>query len=626
MNRILLSILFPLILGGCSLISDFDQPLELPDGSPTICTDDEDCDDGEPCTIHVCRNGACEMAEGGDTRDRDGDGVASRACGGDDCNDDNREISPNAEETCNGIDDNCSGEVDDGEGFECIFERAGEECETTCGSTGIQRCNSECLWECDPPSETCNGADDDCDGECDEGNQCCAGAIVECTTDCGTTGTQMCQSDCRLPTECTPPREICNERDDDCDDVIDEPDELRLTDAVSFSQSPSLAWNGSEYGVAWTDNRNATEETIYDFDVYFARIDASGALIPGSEVQLTSGINQSAYPSLLWVRDEWVVAFTDDRSDRYEIYLARLDASGALIDENRISDADEANSTITDIAATDTGFAVIWNDRRDAGVLELTRYNPYLVILDGEGNPVSENIRLDAVDAENDIALAPAVAWSGSELGVVWSDYRAGASTRHLVYQRVSADGTLLGENVELTGLSDDGNLADLAEYPDILWNGDSFTVLWRDRTLDDSTDQLFTRRISPNGERLGSENQQITNSATQIVLPRFAWSGSDHAVTYFEGTDEVSDVFVTRLDETGARIGSPRRITSRSTRSFINYIIFRVDFIPAIAWNGSSYAVVWPDNRDDDCEARGEDRGCLDWDELYFATDICLP
>ena len=47
--------------------------------------------------------------------DSDGDGYKTD----EDCNDTLASVNPEAEETCNGIDDNCDGQVDESEGCSC---------------------------------------------------------------------------------------------------------------------------------------------------------------------------------------------------------------------------------------------------------------------------------------------------------------------------------------------------------------------------------------------------------------------------------------------------------------------------------------------------------------------------
>jgi hypothetical protein len=44
--------------------------------------------------------------------DADGDGFDSSVCGGDDCADGNAAVFPGADEVCNGIDDDCDGQID----------------------------------------------------------------------------------------------------------------------------------------------------------------------------------------------------------------------------------------------------------------------------------------------------------------------------------------------------------------------------------------------------------------------------------------------------------------------------------------------------------------------------------
>jgi hypothetical protein len=125
-------------------------------------------------------------------------------------------------ESCNGVDDNCDGETD--EGFPC---RVGESvsCTTSCGSGGTGSCSLACEIPngpaCTPPAESCNGLDDDCDTVCDNGLGCCQGQAGSCTTSTGAPGSHTCSATCAWGT-CTATGEACNGVDDDGDTRCDE--------------------------------------------------------------------------------------------------------------------------------------------------------------------------------------------------------------------------------------------------------------------------------------------------------------------------------------------------------------------------------------------------------------------
>jgi hypothetical protein len=100
-----------------------------------------------------------------------------------DCNDDptsgGASVYPGAQEACNGLDDDCDGQVD---------EELVRACSTVCG-TGTETCEDGQWVNCTAPpveEEICDGEDNDCDGQVDED------LVRDCSTDCGT-GTETCE-------------------------------------------------------------------------------------------------------------------------------------------------------------------------------------------------------------------------------------------------------------------------------------------------------------------------------------------------------------------------------------------------------------------------------------------------
>lgn len=77
---------------------------------PRTCGGPGDCDDGNACTVDQCVSGACMPI----ARDADMDGRGDAACGGDDCDDGNPNVSPARPEQCgNGVDDDCNAGTSD---------------------------------------------------------------------------------------------------------------------------------------------------------------------------------------------------------------------------------------------------------------------------------------------------------------------------------------------------------------------------------------------------------------------------------------------------------------------------------------------------------------------------------
>ena len=192
----------------CGSDCDDTDPGRRPGAEEYLCDGvDEDCDDSTDGDSDEDMDGfdVCEPEDPGDT-----DGLPA------DCDDKKAVVSPESDEVCDAIDNDCDGEVDEG------FDGDGDGF-TFC-SVPID-CDDEDVSRYPGAPELCNGADDDCDGEPSAAEFDLDGdRYVACSGWTGTPGLILGGGDCdetradRYPGA----MEIADLVDNDCDGEVDE--------------------------------------------------------------------------------------------------------------------------------------------------------------------------------------------------------------------------------------------------------------------------------------------------------------------------------------------------------------------------------------------------------------------
>lgn len=152
----------------------------------------------------------------------------------------NGEVLPSAAEKCDGKDDNCDGQVD--EGCECLPGTT-QPCYSGLPATkgvgpckeGQQACDTEgklgpCVGEVVPKAETCDGTDESCTGVADDGltAPACTLAVGVCTGATKTCGGASGWVDCTtadyqaISADYEPVETKCDNKDNDCNGQVDE--------------------------------------------------------------------------------------------------------------------------------------------------------------------------------------------------------------------------------------------------------------------------------------------------------------------------------------------------------------------------------------------------------------------
>jgi len=101
---------------------------------------------------------------------------------------------------------------------------------------------------------------------------------------------------------------------------------------------PAVASDGTNFLVVWIDMRNRDSSW---FDVYGARVSASGEVLDPGGIPICTNLSAAYYPDVAFDGTNYFVVWSDDRdaaegNPRLEIYGARVSPGGAVLDPSGI--------------------------------------------------------------------------------------------------------------------------------------------------------------------------------------------------------------------------------------------------------------------------------------------------
>ena len=155
---------------------------------------------------------------------------------------------------------------------------------------------------------------------------------------------------------------VCGARVDNSGVVLDTSGIAISTDYI-WRVNPAVASDGTDYFVAWAQGRR-----MDSLDIYGARVTESGTVLDTSGIAISTVIGAQGSPSVAFDGTNYLVVWTDFRFVPYsDIYGARVDTSGVVLNpypsEILVSTAD--GDQVTPFVSFDgTNYLVVWEDAR----------------------------------------------------------------------------------------------------------------------------------------------------------------------------------------------------------------------------------------------------------------------
>ncbi len=321
---------------------------------------------------------------------------------------------------------------------------------------------------------------------------------------------------------------------------------------------PSLVWDGSAWGLSWSDRRANPEEAVW-----FNRLSTVPAKLLALDVKLSGSESKNSQSSLVWTGAEFMAAWIGGNGPQYSVLLRRVDASGTLLGTLRSFPASNYSRCHTTLVWTGSRPVVLRDDDLFAANSPISlrmiaccsdRDGDGVSWCDGDSDDSDATIKpgapevCDGLDNDSDGSLDE----SGCDRSCVGAtlvdeETLAAAGSAEVAVAARGATSFVARDNEPAAGVQlalDRGGPpwslspleSDLAisDQPASTWAGDRSVTVYRDLRSTQPQLRVSTRDINNAALTL---DETLLAPGDAVAAPTIAWSGRRALVLFRAGT-----------------------------------------------------------------------------------------
>lgn len=350
---------------------------------------------------------------------------------------------------------------------------------------------------------------------------------------------------------------------------------VAVSTAARDQLGPSIAASGTDYLVVWQDYRDMTVGSA----VWGARVDAMGNVVDASGFAIRSGSGNEVSPVVGSDGTRWLVAYGLWSGSDYDVWAIRVTSSATTPDPAFAVAAAPGAQSALDIAYSGGNYLIVDQDERTSSLAYHDIYGARVRAFD---STVLDPSGIRLTTAANRTAPYD-VASNGANYLVVFDDERNGHE-RDTFAARIGPN----GEMRDPAGIAI-GTGAGWQQDAAVGSNGDNWLVVFTSHT---SSTQPHLYGVIVSAAGVAGPRFTISEGTGSQGSPTIAAIGSDYYVAWrdnhISGTTGIY----------GSRVSASGVVASPGGTIICEIAGYR--YFPEIASNGSSYYLVWRDERTD--------------------------